>query len=106
MKTGKLFEHITIKTLTSTENSGDITESWDEGRYVRASVKQVDGTRYLTAGELVDREVYEIQLWDYSWGSNIQIVYGDKVLYPIRPVQRNPDKSFRSIVKIIAATKV
>jgi hypothetical protein len=106
MKTGKLFDHITIYSLTSSENSGDVTEITDEGLKVRAKVTQVDGSRYLSMEELVDREVYEIELWDYSWSSNISMMYGTKLLYPIRPVLRNADQSKRNVVKIIAATKV
>jgi head-tail adaptor len=106
MKTGKLFDIITIYSLTSTENSGDVTETWDEGVECRANVTQVDGSRYLLASELVDKEIYEIELWDNDWSSNILISYLGKSLYPIRPVMRNPDASKRKIVKILAAVKV
>jgi hypothetical protein len=106
MKTGRLFDTITVKTLTTSVATGDASESWSAGTQVRADVKQIDGTRYLMAGELVDREVYEISLWDASYSPNIKIEFEGKTLYPIRPVMRNPDKSYRKIVTIIAATKV
>ena len=106
MKTGRLFDHITISTLTTSESGGDVTESWSTGTTVRASVKQIDGTRYLSQEELVDREVYEIETWDKALGSNIRITYGSLMLYPIRPPVVNADHSSRGVVKIIAATKV
>ena len=105
MKTGKLFEIIKIHTLTSTENGGDVTEVWDEGTECRAKVTQIDGSRYLMASELVDKEIFEIELWDNDWSSNIAITYLGKTLYPIRPVMRNADASKRNIVKILAAIK-
>ena len=106
MNTGKLNKVITIHTLTSSEQDRDVTEVWDEGVEVRASVTQIDGSRYITGNELVDKEFYEIVLWDKDWGSNINIGYNGKTLYPIRPVMRLSDKSGRSVVKILAATKV
>lgn len=106
MQTGRLFDIITIQTLSSSDSSGDITETWSTGTQCRASVRQVDGARYMSMSELVDREVYEIELWDNSWSSNIRIVLGSKTLYPIRPVMRNADGSYRGVVKIVAATKV
>lgn len=106
MKTGKLFDQVTIQTLTTTVTSGDASEAWSAGTECRAGVTQIDGSRYLAGNELVDREVFEIELWDYSWSSNIRILYDSKYLYPIRPVMRNADKSNRGVVKILAATKV
>jgi len=106
MRTGNLFQTITIKVITETVTSGDVTQVLSAGVTVRAAVKQIDGTRYLASEELVDREVYEIITWDKSLGSNLQITYGTKTLYPILPPTVNADKSYRGTVKIIAATKV
>jgi len=106
MRTGKLFYSIVIKTLTSSLDSHqDASEVWDAGVSARASVTQIDGTRYLNEQELIDKEVYEIELWDNGWSSNIKIEYNGKTLYPIRPPARNADKSGRAVFKIIAATK-
>ncbi len=105
MRTGRLTGRITIKYKSESEDSGDITETWNDGGTVRASVRQIDGTRYLKEEELVDREVYEIITWDKGLGSNLQITYGSKTLYPIRPPMVNADKSSRGVLKIIAATK-
>jgi head-tail adaptor len=106
MRTGKLFDIIVIKTMTTTTTSGDRVETWDSGVTARASVKQIDGTRYLAGQELIDRRVYEILLWGNNWGNNIKIEYEGLTLWPIRPVQENDDRSMRDVVKIIAATKV
>jgi hypothetical protein len=104
--TGIYFDIVRIFTKTETEDEADVTEIWDEGVEARAEVKQIDGTRYLTNDELVDREVFEIKLWDNDWGSNISISFMGKTLYPIRPPMRNPDRTMRGKVIIVAATKV
>jgi len=105
MRTGRLSQQVTIKTLTTSVSGGDVTETLSSGVTVRASVRQIDGTRYLKMEELVDKEVYEIITWDKSLGNNIQITYGSKTLYPIRPPTVSSDRSSRGVVKIIAATK-
>jgi head-tail adaptor len=105
MNTGTLNKTITIHTLTRTVTAGDASESWSAGDTVRASVRQIDGTRYLKAEELIDREVYEIMTWNNSYGNNLKITYGSKTLYPLRPPTINQDASTREIIKIIAATK-
>jgi hypothetical protein len=106
MKTGKLFYIVTISTMTPTITAGRVTaETWSTPVERRASVEQVDGTRYLNANELADREVYKIELWDEGWSNNIRIVYDSKTLYPICPVTRSADRSCRTMAKIIVATK-
>jgi len=105
MRTGLLNTTITIKECTTSVTAGDVAETWSAGETVRAAVRQIDGTRYLKSEELVDREVYEIQTWDKSFGNNLKITYGSKTLYPVRPPTFTSDRSFRTIVKIIAATK-
>jgi head-tail adaptor len=106
MKTGSMFQNITIKTLTTTVTGGDSVETWSAGDAVRANVEQVDGTRYLKENELIDRAVYKIELWDNDYSDNIKIEYSGLTLYPVRPLTKNADKSTRVVVKIIAATKV
>ena len=104
MRTGKLNKTITLKYLTTTLSGGDVTETWT-GVTIRASVEQIEGTRYLKEDELVDRKVYRIITWDKEYGMNLQITYGSETLYPIRPPMVNSDGSNRGILTIIAATK-
>jgi len=105
MRTGRLNTTITIYTLTTAVSGGDVTETWSSGDSVRASVKQINGNRYLKDEELVDREVYEIETWDKGYGNDLKITYGSKTLYPIQPPHFGSDRSYRSTIKIIAATK-
>jgi head-tail adaptor len=105
MRTGRLNTTITISSLTTATSGGDVTETWSTGDTVRASVKQINGSRYLKAEELVDREIYEIETWDKSYGNDLKITYGTKTLYPIQPPTFESDRSNRTIIKIIAATK-
>lgn len=105
MRTGILNRQITIQTLTTSVSSGDVTETWSSGVTVRASVKQIDGSRFINIAELVDKCVYEIKLWNNSYGNNLKITYGLLTLYPIRPPTINPDRSGRDIMTILAATK-
>jgi hypothetical protein len=89
MNVGKLNRSISIQTLsTSTDGSGDITETWGAAVTVRAEVTQVDGSRYMEQGELIDRAVYKIRCWDNSWSDNLKITHGALVLYPIKPITR------------------
>ena len=99
-------QSIVIKTLTSTRNEGDVIETWDDGVTVRASVIQIDGTRYLKEEELIDRAVYRVECFDNSYSNNIKIEYGSLTLFPIRPWTKNSDRSMRVIGTIIMATKV
>lgn len=105
METGLLNRQILIQTITTTENNGDITQVLSVGDIVRANVIQVDGTRYLSENELIDRAVYKITLWDNSYSDNLKITYGSLVMYPIRPITRNPGKSMMNEIVILAATK-
>ena len=106
MNVGKLNRSISIQTLsTSTDASGDITETWSAAVVVRAEVTQVDGSRYMDQGELVDRAVYKIRCWDNSWSDNLKITYGSLVLYPIRPITRAGGDSKLDEVIILTATK-
>ncbi|HUX56215.1 MAG TPA: head-tail adaptor protein [Bacteroidales bacterium] len=105
MKWGK--DSITIYTLTTTTDaSEDVTETWDDGVTVSASVVQIDGARYVKEEELIDKAVYRVECFDNSYSNNIKIVFGSLTLFPIRPWTKNADRSMRSIAKIIMATKV
>ena len=105
MRTGLLNKTIAIVTLRETEVGGDVTQTDALVKVVRAAVNQVIGTRYMRSGELVDRVIYEIRCWDWSLSHDIKILYGNLILHPIAPIQRIKDRSFRDVVKIIAATK-
>lgn len=106
MKTGRLDSTISIYELTTTtDSSGDITETWTLSGTVRASVTQVDGSRYLNIAELVDKVLYKIETWNNSYGTNLRIVYGDLTLYPVRPPTINSDRSGRDVIQILATTK-
>ena len=105
MNTGTLNRIITISTLSISESSGDVTETWSTPVSVRARVTQVDGTRYLKENELIDRALYKIELWNNSYSDNIRIVYGSLTLYPIRPITCNAGESKLNEIVILAATK-
>jgi hypothetical protein len=105
LKTGELNRIIGISTKSETITSGDITEVWGTAASVRAKITQIDGTRFMTEAELVDRAVYKIELWDNAYSDNIKITYGSIVLFPIRPITRNPGRSFVNEIVIYAATK-
>jgi hypothetical protein len=106
LKTGRLNSTISIYELTTTtDSSGDITETWTLSGTVRASVKQVDGSRYLNIAELVDKVIYRIETWNNSYGTNLKIVYGSLTLYPVRPPTINSDRSGREVIQILATTK-
>jgi head-tail adaptor len=105
MDTGKLNRFITIQTLISTEVDGHSSESWSDADTVRASVVQVDGSRYLKEEELIDRAVYKIICWDNGYSDNIRIGLGSENLFPIRPITRNPGSSNLNEIVIVAATK-
>jgi len=105
MNTGAYNRIITISTCTTTESGGDVTETWSTPVSVRASVEQVDGTRYLKEDELIDRAVYKVKLWDNSYSDNIRAVYGALTLYPIRPITKNPGTSFLNECIMLMAVK-
>lgn len=98
---------IVIYTCTTTVDANeDVTESYDAGVSVKAIVKNIDGTRYLKAEELIDRAVYSVECFDNSFSNNIKIGYGSLILYPIRPWTKNHDRSMMVIAKIIMAMKI
>jgi hypothetical protein len=105
MNTGKYNRIITISTKSEVATNGDVTESWSTPVTVRASVEQVDGTRYLKEDELIDRAVYKVKLWDNSYSDNIRVVYGTLTLYPIRPITKNSGTSFLNECTILMAVK-
>lgn len=85
----------------------DSQETFGTPITMRASVKQIDGTRYLQEGELRDRAVYKIITWANELGHNFKITYNSLTLLPIRPVTENQDKeSARGMITIIAAVRV
>lgn len=107
MRTGELRNIIKIATITETLASGDVTEVVSPVVTVRAKVTQLDGTRYLTAAELVDKAVFEIKTWDNNYSHNIRILYGDLVLTPIRPITRNRSNGSKLYeMTILAASKM
>ena len=106
MKTGTLNSTISIYELsTATDSSGDITETWTLAGTVRASVKQIDGSRFVNVAELVDKVIYKIVTWNNSYAANLKIVYGDLTLYPMRPPTINTDRSGREVITIYGVTK-
>jgi hypothetical protein len=107
MSTGQYNRIISIQTLsTSTDASADVVETWGTAAVVRAKVTQVDGTRYLEQGELIDRAVYKIECWDNSYSDNLKITFGTLVLFPIRPITRNAGIGSKlNEIVILAATK-
>lgn len=97
---------IGISTKSESVSSGDVTETWGAVVSVSAKVTQVDGTRYLEGAELVDRQVYKIELFDNGYINDIKITYGALMLYPLRPITKNLGKgSMCNEIIIIAATK-
>lgn len=105
MKTGDLNRVIGISTKSESTTTGDVTETWGTAASVRAKITQIDGTRFMNEAELVDRAVYKIELWDNSYSDNIKITWGSIVMFPIRPITRNPGKSKVNEIVIYAATK-
>jgi head-tail adaptor len=104
--TGQYNRIITISTLATSESGGDVTEKWSEPVSVRASVEQVDGSRYLKEEELVDKAVYKIKCWDNSYSVNIRIVYNTLTMYPVRPIKINPGSGSKlNEAEIICAVK-
>jgi hypothetical protein len=106
METGGLFYNVTISTCSEAVTNGDAVTSWTTPATLRASIEQVDGTRYLKVDELVDRSVYKLIFWDNSYTSNIRVVYNGLTLYPIRPLQYVKDPSNCTKVIALMATKV
>lgn len=106
MKTGTLNSTISIYELsTATDASGDITETWTLAGTVRASVRQIDGSRFINVAELVDKVIYKIVTWNNNYGVNLRIIYGDLTLYPMRPPTINTDRSGREVITIYGVTK-
>ena len=106
MNTGDLNRTISLSTLTESISSGDVTPTWSTAVTVRAKITMVDGTRYLSQGELIDKTVYKIELWDNNYSDNIKITYGSLVLYPIRPLTRNAGIGSKlNEITILAAVK-
>lgn len=106
MKTGRLNTSISIYELTSTtDNSGDVSEVWTLAGTVRASVTQLDGSRFLNVTELVDRVIYKIVTWNNSYAKNLRVVYGSLTLYPMRPPTINTDRSGREVITIYGVAK-
>ena len=105
MNTGKLNRFITIQTLVQTEVSGHVTEAWSLAETVRASVTQFDGSRLLDGDELKDKVVYKIIVWDNSYSDNLKIGYLGLDLFPVKPIEKNPGKSFLNEVIIYASAK-
>lgn len=96
---------ITITTFTESVSSGDVSVTWGTPTDVRASVTQVDGSRFLREGELVDKVIYKIVCFDNSYSDNIKIVYDGETLYPVRPIMRNEGSSNLDELIIYASTK-
>lgn len=106
MKTGRLNSTISIYELTSTtDSSGDVSESWTLAGTVRADVTQLDGSRFLNVAELIDRVIYKIVTWNNNYGKNLRIIYGTLTLYPMRPPTINSDRSGREVITIYGVTK-
>lgn len=106
MNTGDLNNLISLSTLTESISSGDVTATWSTAVTVRAKITMIDGTRYLSQGELIDKTVYKIELWDNNYSDNIKITYGSLVLYPIRPITRNAGIGSKlNEITILAAVK-
>ena len=95
---------ITIKTITESETSGDITPSLSAGDTVKCHIRQIDGRRYLSQEELVDLDTYEIRCFDRSYTNNIVITYGSLTLRPVK-MFREGGRSCTAELKIIAVTK-
>ncbi len=106
MNTGELNRIISIQAKSESESSGDVTETWGTAATVRAKVTQLDGMRFMSESELVDRALYKIECWDNSYDDDIKITYGTIVMYPIRPITRNAGNGSKlNEIIIYAATK-
>jgi head-tail adaptor len=105
METGKLNEWITITTFSEVVTSGDVAVTWGDPEAIRASVRMVDGQRFMREGELVDKVIYKIECWDNAYTDNIKIEYEGQTLYPVRPIMRNEGASNLNELIIYASTK-
>jgi hypothetical protein len=105
LKTGDLIVQIGISTYTEVVSSGDITPVWSVPVLTRASVTQIDGSRYLKEDELTDRAVFKLNFWDNNYGDNIRVTVDNLTLYPVRPLTKNPGRAKMVEVTLIAATK-
>lgn len=95
---------ITIKEITETTSSGDVTTTLSSGETVKCHIRQIDGRRYMSLEELIDLETYEIKCFDNSYTNNIVITYGSLTLKPIR-IFRESGRSCTNELKIIAVVK-
>lgn len=95
---------ITIKEITETTISGDVTTTLSSGETVKCHIRQIDGRRYMSLEELIDLETYEIKCFDNSYTNNIVITYGSLTLKPIR-IFRESGRSCTNELKIIAVVK-
>lgn len=95
---------ITIKEITESTTSGDVTPSLSSGDTVKCHIRQIDGRRYMRLEELIDLETYEIKCFDNSYTNNIVITYGSLTLRPIR-IFRDCGWSRANELKIIAVVK-
>lgn len=105
MKTGTLNRWITITGFSELVVNGDVTPTWGDPETVRASVTQVDGSRFMKEGELVDKVVYKIECFDNSYSDNIRIEFEGQTLYPVKPIVRNPGSSNLVELLIYASAK-
>lgn len=106
MKTGDLNRLITISTLSENVIDGDVTSSWSSGETVRAKVTQVDGSRFMREGEIVDKIFFKIECWGNNYSDNIRVAYNGMILYPVRPITQNPGTSFLNEIIMLMATKI
>jgi hypothetical protein len=105
LKTGELNRIITISSPIELVTAGDVSVTWGTPETIRASAIQVDGSRFMREGELVDKVVYKIECWDNNYPDNIKIELEGMTLYPIRPIERNQGKSNMNELKIYASVK-
>jgi hypothetical protein len=106
METGKSNRWITITTFSDVITSGDVSATWGDPEDVRARVIQVDGSRFMREGELVDKVIYKIDhIFDNGYTDNIKIEFEGQTLYPIRPIIKNPGSSNMNELIIYASTK-
>lgn len=105
MNPGLFNRIITISYSTETIVTGDVSVTWSTPVEISASVKQVNGSRFVNDPELVDKLLYEIKCYDNNYPDNIKIGYNGMTLHPARPLTRNPGGSFLNEVSILATTK-
>ncbi len=104
-KIGELDKTIILQTQYETITGGNVIQSWDSGVTIRAKVTMIDGSIYVTDDELVGKTLYKIEFWDNNYPQTIRFLYGDLVLYPVRPMTKNPGSAFLTEVSVLTATK-